>query len=71
MCFIKRKVVVVRVRLDSWSLSGLVGGFLQTFSLGTRGGGFRKQLDNGLESELTPSDFVALQHPDCKYDQVC
>lgn len=38
----KTEAVAGRVRLDSWSLSGLVGGFQQTpFSLRIQGGGFR------------------------------
>lgn len=38
VCLRQREAVVGRVRLDSWSLSGLVGGFLQTpFCLRIRG----------------------------------
>lgn len=38
--FVSLAKEVGKVRLDSWNLSGLVGGFLHFYSLRTRRGGF-------------------------------
>lgn len=46
---------VGRVRVDSWNLLGLVGGFLLFYILRTCGGGFVWQPDNGLE--IKPDAF--------------